>query len=349
MSILKPTVSSIIPFDATKDYVLSFNLDPSTDQCFGNRIIIRNNATNAVVYDHTVTRFLLTNNIPLGTLSNGVIYKITVAYFNLSGTYSSFSDGTIFKCLATPLVAISNLTPNQTIASNSYTPTGSWIQGNGDVLNTYALYLYDSNGVLLQSSPTLFFAPSNVIQYQFTALMNNTRYGIQLRTLSSTGVQVDTEIIYFTSQYVAPTFAGSLGLENFPEQGAIKVTSHAVQIIGNIGSGTVNYIGDDYIDLRNGMIYFSNAEGMTAFSDFTLDIFLKNIIVDVPFLVLASPQGNISLVYSSQYNAIVAIKIIPGHSYMIFGDAISLSLDNSIYIFFQQIGNYLNLKYEIIS
>lgn len=349
MSILKPLIPNIIPFDANKNYTLNFSLDPSTDQCFGNRIIIRNNATNAVIYDHVVTRFLLTHDIPLGTLSNGVIYKITVAYFNLSGTYSSFSDGTIFKCLATPVVAISNLASNQTIASNSYTPTGSWLQANGDTLNTYAFYLYDSNGVLLQSSPTLFYAPSNVIQYQFTAFINNTKYGIQLRTLSSTGVQVDTEIIYFTSQYIAPTFAGSLGLENFPEQGAIKVTSHAVQIIGKIGSGNINYIGDDYIDLRNGMIYFSNAEGMSVFSDFTLDIFLKNIIVDVPFLILASPQGNISLVYSSQYNAIVATKTIPGHSYMIFGDVISLSLNNSIYIFFQQIGNYLNLKYEILS
>ena len=349
MSILKPSILTIIPFDASKDYILNFNLDPSTDQCFGNRIIIRNNATNAVVYDHTVTRFLLTHNIPFGTLSNGTIYKITVAYFNLSGTYSSFSDGTIFKCLATPVVSISNLTPNQTIASNTYTPSGSWAQSNGDTLNTYAFYLYDTNGILLQSSPTLFYAPSNITQYQFTSFANNTRYGIQLKTLSSTGVQVDTEIIYFSSQYISPTFAGSLGLENFPEQGAIKVTSHAVQIIGKIGSGTVNYVSDDYIDLRNGMIYFSNGEGMSVFSDFTLEIFMKNIIIDVPFLILGSPQGNISLVYSSQYNSIVATKNIPGHSYMIFGDVVNLTINNNIYIFFQQIGNYLNLKYQILT
>lgn len=351
MSLLKPVISSIANFDATQNYTLNFQIDSNSDQCFGNRIIIQNNSTSTVVYDNIVTSFLLQHLIPQNTLVNGIIYKITIAYFNLSGTYSSFSDGTIFKCLATPITTISNITTNQIVASNSYNFTGTWIQADGDTLQSYEYYLYDGNGTLLQSSATLFYAPSNVIEYQFSAFTNNTVYGVQLKTLSSSGVEVDTGIIYFTVQYIAPTFTGNLSLTNLPTQGGVQVLSNVLQIIGQIGSGSIAYQSSDFVDLRNGMVYFDTTHGMSAFSNFTLRIFVKNIISDTPFLTLVSPQGTISICWQSWNGCINATKTITNglSKYNIFGQSVSLTTSNTVFIFLQQINNYMNIQYEILS
>jgi len=350
MAVLKPTITNISNFDSTLDYVLNFNIDSSSDQCFGNRIIIYNNSTNTVIYDNIVTSFLISHDIPANTLQNGVIYKITVAYFNLSGVYSSFSDGTIFRCLDTPIVSLSNLITNQIVASNNYSPIGSYSQAQSIAINTYEFYLYDSNGILLQSSPTLFYSPSNVIQYQFTNFINNTKYGIALHTMSAMGIDVDTDIVYFNTQYIAPTFAGTVLLENLPDIGGIQLTSNAIQIIAKTGSGTISFTGNS-IDLTNGMIYFGNTEGMTIFSDFTIDLFNSDFTLDLPFLTLLSPQGKIELCWKSWNKCINATKTTSNGtcSYNIFGQEVDLTTINKLYIFFQQIGNYLNLEYEISS
>jgi hypothetical protein len=352
MAVLKPSISQIIPFDATQDYILPFILDPSTDQCFGNRIIIYNNSTNAVVYDNTVTSFLISHDIPINTLVNGTIYKITVAYFNLSGTYSSFSDGTIFKCLATPIVSLSNLAANQIVASNTFTPIGLWSEANGDSLNTYEYYLYDGNGVPLQSSPTLFYSPSNVIQYQFTNLINNTKYGIALHTMSVSGVEVDIAIIYFTVEYIAPSFSGTLLLTNLSDSGQVQIQSDVVQVIGQ-STGQVSFQGSDWIDLSQGnTVTFDSAHGMNVFSNFTLGFFGKDIILDVPFITLTTLLGKIELCWRSWNGCINATKTVNGSltsPYNIFEQKVSLTLTNEIYVQLKQINNLLDLQYEIKS
>jgi len=352
MAVLKPTITIISNFDATQAYTLNFNLDPSTDQCFGNRIIIKNNSTNVVVYDHITTSFLLQSVIPSGILVNGTIYKITVAYFNLSGTYSSFSDGTIFRCLSTPVVSISNITTNQIVASNNYTPLGSYSQAQSIAIQTYEFYLYDGNGILLQSSPTLFYSPSNTIQYQFTNFINNTQYGFSLHTMSTSGVEVDTTITYFTVQYIAPTFSGTLSLTNLDSQGAVQVQSNVVQVIGQIGSGSISYQGSDWINLLNGMVSFDSTHGMSVFSNFTLGIYVKNILSDIPFITLVTPLGKIELCWKSWNGCINATKTINGSlssPYNIFGQNLSLTTSNEVYIQLQQINNYMNLQYEVLS
>jgi len=350
MSLLKPSIPQFSPFDATKDYTLNFLIDSSSDQCFGNRIIIKNNSTNVTVYDNITTSFLLQHLILKNTLQNGIIYKITVAYFNLSGTYSSFSDGTIFKCLATPVVSISNITSQEVIASNTFTPQGSFSQVNGDTLSTYEYYLYDGNGVLLQSSPTLFYLPNLVCEYTFTNLTNDEKYGLSLHTMSTNGVEVDTDVVYFTVSYIAPTFSGVLDLINLPEKGAVEVQSDAIQIIGKV-TGTFNYQNGEWIDLTEGVLSFNNTQGMAVFSNFSLKIFVKNIQIDKPFLILSSPQGNIKLCWESWNHCINATKtLVSGiNEYNIFQQVINPTTENTVVIFLQQINNYMNIQYEILS
>jgi len=348
MSLLKPLISQIVPFDATKNYTLNFLIDSSSDQCFGNRIIIKNNSTNVTVYDNIATSFLLQHLIPSGTLQNGTIYKITVAYFNLSGTYSSFSDGTIFKCLATPVVSISNITSQEVIASNTFTPQGSFSQVNGDTLSTYEYYLYDGNGVLLQSSPTLFYLPSLVCEYQFTNFINDEKYGLSLHTMSTNGIEVDTDIVYFTISYIAPTFSGVLDLINLPEKGAVEVQSDAIQIIGKV-TGTFSYQNGEKIDLTEGVLSFNNTQGMTVFSNFTSKLFIENISIDKPCFILSSPQGNIKLCWKSWNNCINATKTITSgiNEYNIFHQEINPTTNNTVVVFLKQTNNYLDLEYEI--
>src|SRR5574344_1149981 len=95
-------VKNIAAFDAAKDQTITFGY--SGNQCTKNRIIVYNSATNASVYDDTVTTYTLAHTIPAGTLANGTSYYCTItAYYTVSNVeYSVVSSASnVFKCLTT--------------------------------------------------------------------------------------------------------------------------------------------------------------------------------------------------------------------------------------------------------
>lgn len=68
---VSPILLSRVPFDATAEHRMEFTYD-NAPQVFGHRLIIKNNATNVVVYDSKeVASQKWEVTIPPNTLTNG--------------------------------------------------------------------------------------------------------------------------------------------------------------------------------------------------------------------------------------------------------------------------------------
>ena len=85
MAMVKPTALTVNVFDATSVHTFYFT-SSGGNQITSNKIVIRNNASNSVVYTNTVTSYILNQSVPAGTLKNGVYYNyfLSLFYFLLS-------------------------------------------------------------------------------------------------------------------------------------------------------------------------------------------------------------------------------------------------------------------------
>ena len=95
---------------------------------------------------------------------------------------------------------------------------------------------------------------------------NNKVYKIELRTLSVHGMQFSSGLIPFVAQYIEPKFASAVNLRNLKDRASIEVACHLMQIIGEVGSGSISYEDNDWINLLNGYVYFQ--EGFYVENDF---------------------------------------------------------------------------------
>ena len=68
---ITPIASQVNAFDATTNHLFYFT-SSGGNQVAKNRITIRNNTTNVVVYQNTVETFLFQQEVPANTLVNGI-------------------------------------------------------------------------------------------------------------------------------------------------------------------------------------------------------------------------------------------------------------------------------------
>ena len=90
----------IQPFDSTKDYEIT--LSWMGNRAHANRIIIRDNETNNVVFDDMVSSFALKHIIPAHTLKNNQKYTIQAQVYDVENVPSALSNKVLFYTFATP-------------------------------------------------------------------------------------------------------------------------------------------------------------------------------------------------------------------------------------------------------
>ena len=95
-------------FDATQAQVFGFNV-VGGDQVTANRLTIRDNATNTVVYQETQETFKYEHTLPANTLTNGTYYNATLATQDVAGTYSAESVPIQFYCFTQPEIEFTNI------------------------------------------------------------------------------------------------------------------------------------------------------------------------------------------------------------------------------------------------
>ncbi len=369
MPILKPSLVSPnnISKDAREDIIISWqNLG---DRSYYYQIEIYVNEDNSLVLNTGKVSSLNTFHIiNAGTLTNGIVYKYRITVWNQNDE-SAISDWIIFKCSSTPTCSFTNVFDGAEILNSSYLFQGEYSQAEGVPIKSWIMILYDVNDSIVGNSGTQY---SDVIEYKFEGLHNDSNYKIELQVRSQDDLIASTGKIAFYVRYEVPASSISLQAENVNERAAVRLSWKTIQIIGQVIEGVIEYIDGEKVDLRNGVIAFQ--EGMPNFRDFVLKLWidwvdLKNemIVHTVPTAIgdvtwmtrdgtteiirLKSPLGDIWLewIYEDDTSGRFHLwKNFYGSIYHITTSLLSPTLNDTVFVAISHNGDVCDINAQIL-
>jgi hypothetical protein len=346
MSLITPILQSISAFDKSKIQEFTFFVN-SGDQVVANRLVIARNDNNTVVYDQVQTTFQLKHILPINTLVNGIEYKANIYTRNASGQESQVSNTILFKCFTTPTVMFTNLVADQIVNSSNYEFQISYSQSEGEQLESYQFLLYNVNDELEGAS---IVKRDGLLKHTFSGLKDNSQHKIKAKIQTVNGMTKETESILFTVEYITPTIAAAIYLENLPNLGRVKLSSNIINITATSNPNPPTYINNEEVDLRNDGNYVEFDEGFKITGDFTLRIWVGDLKENEVFLVLYglndtdSSKQRIEISYRN--GRIYVDKIYGFLTYHVESEIIlpTLTSDNTVFVYLQSINNLLNLS-----
>lgn len=270
MAILKATNISPnnISVDTANQIVVSWK--NNGDRQYAYQVKIYNNDTSLIAYDTTkITSFNAFHIIPTSTLINGITYKMQILTYNQLDEFST-SDWVLFKASSTPVALITNLSDGGTILNNSYSVEGSYSQAELVAIKSWQMILYDNTDTVISTSPETF---NDVIIYEFSGLLNDTTYKVELQVKSQDNLLATTGKITFSVEYEVPKSAIALEGFNNDDLGAIELNWNVTQIIGE--GSNFSYVSNEKVDVTSGNVFFDN--GFTIPSNFTNELWLESI------------------------------------------------------------------------
>lgn len=265
----QPIVNPISAFDATRAHNITFTVIGGA-QVVANRLVISNNETGAIVYNKTAITMKLEHTIPANTLTNGGYYNAVVYTIDNANNESVASTAVPFYCYSQPVLTIDNIPATETIENGTYTFTGTYIQQEGEILNSYQYTLYDSNKNVLSKTPLIYYETDSSLSYTFVGMSNDTSYYIELSGETVNGTHITSGVIYFTVRYIQPASFAICDLVNNCDDGYIQVSSNIVAIDGKSNPDPPTYIDDKEVDLRDTDSWVEWDSGFRIQDDFTL-------------------------------------------------------------------------------
>ena len=265
----QPIVNPISAFDATRAHNITFTVIGGA-QVVANRLVISNNETGAIVYNKTAITMKLEHTIPANTLTNGGYYNAVVYTIDNANNESVASTAVPFYCYSQPVLTIDNIPATETIENGTYTFTGTYIQQEGEILNSYQYTLYDSNKNVLSKTPLIYYETDSSLSYTFVGMSNDTSYYIELSGETVNGTHITSGVIYFTVRYIQPASFAICDLVNNCDDGYIQVSSNIVAIDGKSNPDPPIYIDDKEVDLREPNSWVEWDSGFRIQDDFTL-------------------------------------------------------------------------------
>ena len=265
----QPIVNPISAFDATRAHNITFTVIGGA-QVVANRLVISNNETGAIVYNKTAITMKLEHTIPANTLTNGGYYNAVVYTIDNANNESVASTAVPFYCYSQPVLTIDNIPATETIENGTYTFTGTYIQQEGEILNSYQYTLYDSNKNVLSKTPLIYYETDSSLSYTFVGMSNDTSYYIELSGETVNGTHITSGVIYFTVRYIQPASFAICDLVNNCDDGYIQVSSNIVAIDGKSNPDPPIYIDDKEVDLRDPNSWVEWDSGFRIQDDFTL-------------------------------------------------------------------------------
>lgn len=265
MALMTPMLTTIESFDATKGQKVSF-IVTSGDQVVKNRITVRNNSTNEIIYQNTIETFELENEIPANVLSNDGYYNCYINTYNINDDISANSNTVAFYCLNSATLTFTNIPPDGVISSTEYKFSVLYQQAQHELLNGLYFRLYDESETLLQSSEliTSSFTPPLQLSYSFSGLEDNKIYKIQAVATTINGSSVETPMTQFLVRYSYDASFFQIVLENKCREGYIYVESHLVSVDGEQhggkwGDSVLALSGQNYVEWSQGFSFFSDS------------------------------------------------------------------------------------------
>lgn len=261
------------PFDATEKHSLQFTYTGS--QIFAHRLIIKDNSTNDVVYDQKTTAMNLLAEIPANTLVNGNTYNVQVSVFDHADTESPLSNSIVIVCLAVPSFQISNVTDGMIVRNSSLDVELEYSQPNGELLNGYTVFLYDSNKTtIVYTSGTQY--TNEKLTARVTGMLHRSTYYLYASGVTVNGMEVHTDFIQVFCEYVKPDIFLKFQADSIKDEGIVRLTSNFVFVEGKSIPEELIYIDDEKVSLINGeKVYWD--EGFSA-DNFTFEVIAENLI-----------------------------------------------------------------------
>ena len=243
MSMTKPIGQVVNAFDATTNHTFYFT-SSGGNQVVYNRIIIRNNTTNVIVYNNLVESYKFEHIVPSGTLTNGVYYNYTITTYDVSSNASEPSSPIAFYCYSSPTITFTNIPIGNIIQASSFTFDVTYDQAQDELLDTLTINLYNASGVLIDSSVGLHNSgnPPLDFSYTFNGFTDDTIYKISASAVSVNGTVTNSPMIQFITSYFSPSMYSILELTNNCSGGYVEIKNNMIIIEGESLPSPPNYI-----------------------------------------------------------------------------------------------------------
>ena len=277
MAMVKPIVNQISAFDASVGTTISFTSNGG-NQVAKNKIVVKNNTTNAIVYQNTVISYQLQNVINPNMLTNGVNYNYVIYTYDVNDNESPMSNIIPFYCYSTPTITFTNLTSGQIVETPSYTFNFTYSQAQGENLDFLVVYLYDNSNNLIAKSNNIYNTniPPISLSYNFDGFDDKSGYSIQVKGESINGTLFESAKISFITKYFFPTTFNLIELTNNCDNGYVKVSNNVILVEGETNIDPIIYIDGTKLEINNYGQYLKWTQGYELNQDnFTLGIWLK--------------------------------------------------------------------------
>lgn len=260
---MKPICYLIPSFDSSIGTTIKFswlgNLPVS------NTLRIKNNETNEVVYEVTQTTMRLEHIIsPENNLVNGVLYNASVKVTDNNNSDSEWSDVLLFYCFTAPTFSI-NIEQGQIIQAQTYGVDITYVQSEGELLQSYRAIVYDSNNNIVYDSNIRYILDT----IRITNLQDNGDYSIIVTGTTINGMNLSTGLIEFSVDFIKSEAYFVCELQNMYNTGGVYIKSNIVSVEGYSDSN-VTYIDNEIADLTDNVVHFN--DGFSIKDDFSLMI-----------------------------------------------------------------------------
>lgn len=358
MALVKPVLNTVDSFDAINQQVFTFNYN-GAEQIVKNKLTIRENLRNEVVYSQSQNGLKYEHILPANTLKNGTYYNAYLTVFDSNDTESPESNVVQFYCYATPSFILTNMPTGNVIENASYNFTFQYTQSQNQPLNIYVVNLYDSNKRLLSSSGDLYAGSTNVpldLSYTIAGFDDDTTYYIEITGTTINNFSFGSELIEFTVNYTRPNMFTLLEITNLCKEGYINIKSNLISIDGETNANPPKYIGNEEIDLTDDGIWAKWTQGFEINGGFTSMILGRSFNPYTNIVTYSNTNGDkIELFYQKGYNEndeykdYVSAKVTPlnGLSYYIYSNYINEANGlECVFIWFRRIQNLYELQIE---
>ena len=267
----QPIINPISAFDATRAHSINFVVIGGA-QVIANRLVIRDNQTGSEVYNKMQSTMKLEHTIPANTLKNGGYYNAVIYTIDSGSNESTASTAVPFYCYSQPVLTIDNIPATETIRNGTYKFTGSYLQQEDELLNSYQYTLYDSNKDILSQTSLIYYESDTSLSYTFVGMSNDTSYYVELSGETVNGTKITSGLKYFTVRYIQPASFAICDLVNNCENGYIQISSNIVAIDGKSNPTPPIYIDDKEVDLRDPKSWVRWSSGFRIQDDFTMRV-----------------------------------------------------------------------------
>lgn len=355
MALTRPILRQKVAFDATSSAVFTFQ-SIGGDQVVANRLVIKNNATGAVVYDQTQQSLAATHTVAANSLVNGTYYVAQIQTFNSSNVGSDLSAEMQFWCYTTPTIEITNIPEDNIISNASYNFQATYNQAEGELGKGYDFFLYNSEGDLIKAitgDERIYIydtvPPPTYLNYTFTGLQNNTSYKIKIVFYTINDTEIQTPLYEFQVKYKSQAISSGLVLTNNCAEGNIKIES-LIHSIEGTSTSNVTYIDNatgKEADLTDGNVV-SWENQFNFFENYVTYITGRNFQDNTTICTMGNQNKMIWRIYLDENNnnaemACVEFinEFVPGYVYRIFSNSIPKPAVTDYIVIYHKMGNDL--------